>query len=79
MSKSPMLSELSLLSHEGDFHTWKKNVGQWSDALKEAHDNGHYCTLQTMFKLLGRTLYKHGLLEAQKAIFHETQSKVCIN
>lgn len=52
-----------------------KKVGQQAKALKVAHNKRTNRTFQTIFKLLGRTLYDRALLDAQKAIVDKSQSR----
>ena len=64
-----------VFSPDENLESWRKNAGQWADSLKVAHDEETDRTFQTIFKLLGRTLYDRGLPDAQKAIADEAQSK----
>ena len=64
-----------VFSPDGDLESWGKRFGQWAESLKAAHDDGTDRTFQTVFKLLGRTIYNRGLPDSQKAIADEPHSK----
>lgn len=75
MTKNPGLFHPHIFSPYGDLEVWRKRFGQWADILKVTHEKGSDRHLQTMFRLLGRTLYDRDLPEAQKAIIDEEQDK----